>query len=227
MEKKNKIIVISLIVLTILVVGVCIYVLNNKKDTNDDALKFRSEYMELNDKVDSGNNAYLNTVISEDNTVKYLRASAAASMLKDKSGVLYLGYASCPLCRSLVPTLTKIAKDLKETIYYVDLAEIRADFVIENNTLVKIKDGSEGYYELVKALDSVLNDFVLDDGYGNLYNTGEKRIFAPSLVAFKNGEITYYHIGTVSTQTSGYTELSKDEEKELENIIKDVINSKQ
>lgn len=228
MEKKNKIILISLIILTILVVGLCIYSLINKKDTIlSDAEKFRSEYMNLNDKVNEDNQkSYINVIISETNTVKYASEEDVINILKDGTGVIYFGFSKCPWCRSLVPSLTKVAEELNETIYYLDILDIRSSFEISEEKLNKIKDGSKNYYEILKLLDNELEEFYLEDTSGNKYDTLEKRLYAPTLVAIKDGEVTSFHVGTVDTQESGYDKLTDDETKELEKTITDLIESK-
>lgn len=199
---------------------------NNNVD-NTDAIKFRNEYMELNDKLDDNSNqTYLNISISEKNTVKYLTEEEAVNLITKGTGIIYFGYPSCFLCRSLVPTLTDVALNYKETIYYVNIEDIRAEFAIEDGKLNKIKDGSKGYYEIITALDEVLNDFNLDDGNSKIFETGEKIILAPMIVAFKDGMITYYHIGTISSQLSSLEGLTKEQKTELENLIKKIINSK-
>ena len=74
MEKKNKIILMAIVFLTVIVIGGCVYsVITNKKLDNNDALKFRNEYMELNDKINEYNGkAYVEVSLSDTNTIKYL-----------------------------------------------------------------------------------------------------------------------------------------------------------
>ena len=74
MEKKNKIILISIILLTIIVVGFCINgIVKNKNIKETDAVKFQSEYMKLNDKINEKNGkTYINVSLSDTNTIKYV-----------------------------------------------------------------------------------------------------------------------------------------------------------
>ena len=228
MEKRNKIILVAIIALTILVLIVCIYsIFNNNHVNESDANKFRTEYMELNDKInESSGEAYPIVNISVDNTVKYLSPKKAVEMLQKGSGIIYFGYNSCPWCRSLVSILTDAAIDKRETIYYVDISEIRSSFTIENGKLDKNANGSKEYYNILKELDSYLDDYYLEDDSGNKYDTEEKRLYAPTLVAVKKGKVKGIHVGTVTSQKSGYDKLSNEEEEELKKAVEKLIDKK-
>lgn len=228
MEKRNKIILVAIITLTILVLIVCIYsIFNNNHVNESDANKFRTEYMELNDKInESSGEAYPIVNISVDNTVKYLSPKKAVEMLQKGSGIIYFGYNSCPWCRSLVSILTDAAIDKRETIYYVDISEIRSSFTIENGKLDKNANGSKDYYNILKELDNYLDDYYLEDDSGNKYDTEEKRLYAPTLVAVKKGKVKGIHVGTVTSQKSGYDKLSNEEEEELKKAVEKLIDKK-
>lgn len=226
MEKKNKILLISLVVLTLLVVGGCIYAIMHNNNKNKDAIKFKNEYSEYNGQTTPYGMEYVNVSIDDDNTVKYVTEEKAIKLLKEGRGVIYFGFSTCPWCRSLVSTLTDVAEDKNETIYYLDILDIRSTFKIENSKLNKTKDGSKGYYELLKLLDNELEEYYLTDEAGNEYDTNEKRLYAPTLVAFNKGKITSIHVGTVESQKSGFDELTEEQVDELEEIIEKLINSK-
>ncbi len=228
MENKNKIIVVLIIILTMCVIGFCIYSVINKKDNvESDAIKFRQEYMELNDKVNENTGKpYVNVTISETNTVKYADEDEIVDILNNRTGIIYFGYKTCPWCRSLLPTLTKIAEENNETIYYLDIYDIRSSFELKDNSVNKVKDGSSGYYKILRLLDSYLEDFYLTDDEGNKFDTKEKRLYAPTVVAVSNGEVKSIHVGTVSSQESAYDKLTNEQTKELEEIIEKLIDSK-
>lgn len=229
MEKKNKIILIAIIILTLSVIGICVYsVIKNKNIEETDAVKFRNEYMELNDKINDVNGkAYVNVNLSDTNTVKYVTEEEAVEILENGTGVIYFGFSTCPWCRNLVSTLTKVAEEEKETIYYLDVLNIRSTFALEEGKLNKTRDGSESYYKILELLDEELDAFYLVDEAGNKYDTSEKRLYAPTLVAVSKGNITSTHVGTVESHESGYDTLTEDQTKELEKIIKNLINSKE
>ena len=227
MDKNNKIILILLVILTLVVVGVCTYsvIKNNEKDT--DAIKFRNEYSELNGKVNENNGKnYVNVSISDSNTIKYITEEKAIELLEEGTGVIYFGFSTCPWCRSLVSTLTSVAENKNESIYYLDILDIRSAFELNEGKLNKIKDGSKGYYKILELLDEQLEDFYLIDDAGNKFDTEEKRLYAPTIVAFNKGNITSIHVGTVESQENGYDELTSDQITELESIIEKLIASK-
>lgn len=227
MENKNKIILALLMILTISVVGVCIFRVLLKNEKMTDAIKFRNEYIELNDKINENNGKnYVNVKISEDNTVKYVTEEKAVELLESGTGVIYFGFSTCPWCRSLISTLTSVAESKNETIYYLDVLNIRSTYEVKDGKLNKLKEGTKGYYKILNLLDKELEEFYLTDEDGNKYDTLEKRLYAPTLVAVKNGKVTKLHVGTVESQENGYDKLTDNQLEELESIIKDLINSK-
>lgn len=227
MDKKNKIVLILLVILTLTVVGVCTYSVLNNNEKDTDAIKFRNEYSELNGKVNETNGKnYVNVSISDANTVKYINEEEAVELLKDGTGVIYFGFSTCPWCRSLVSPLTSVAENKNETIYYLDILDIRSAFELDEGKLNKIKDGSKAYYKILELLDEELEEFYLIDEAGNKFDTEEKRLYAPTLVAFNKGKVTSVHVGTVDSQENGYEELTKEQTEELENIVEKLIDSK-
>lgn len=224
MEKKNKIIFFVVLVVTIILVVICsLFVINNNKNINSDAYKFRNEYMELNDKLNElTNRNHPDVFISETNTVKYINAKEAIKMLESGSGIIYFGYATCIECRLLVPTLTEICEKEKENIYYLDVSNMRSSFVVENGAIKKIKDGTEEYYKILSLLDKQLDDLYLVDDSGNMYNTEEKNFFVPILVGLNKGEIRDIHTGVVSGDSISLKDVEK---KELEKRINNLINN--
>lgn len=227
MENKNKIILALLIILTISVVGFCVFRVLLKNEELTDAIKFYNEYSELNNKENKNNGKiYVNVKINKENTVKYITEEEAINILEDGTGVIYFGFSTCPWCRSLISTLTNIAKSKNETIYYLDVLNIRSSYEVKDGKLNKLKEGTKGYYKILELLDNNLESYALVDEEENVYETNEKRLYAPTIVAVKNGEIKDFHVGTVDSQESGYDELTETQKTELESIIKDLINSK-
>ena len=228
MERNNKLILIILVILTLSVVGVCVYsVLQNCDKKISDAIKFREEYTELNNKINESNGKeYVNVTISDKNTFKYVSEEEAVKLLEDGTGVIYFGFPECPWCRSLVSSLAKVAEEKNETIYYLNILDIRSSFEIDGGKLKKIKEGSKNYYKILDLLDEELEEFYMEDASGNKFDTSEKRLYAPTLVAINEGKITSLHVGTVESQESGYDELTEDQVTELENVIEKLINSK-
>ena len=81
--------------------------------------------------------------------------------------------------------------------------------------------------ELLELLDSILGEDtykISDDNF--TYDTSEKRIYLPMIVAVKNGKIMGNHVGTVSLieGQSKYDLLKKNQIQELSKIYKNLIN---
>lgn len=226
MNRSNKIMLILLVVLTLVVVGVCTYAVLNKEEKNTDAIKFFNEYTNLNGTINENNGKnYVDVTISDTNTIKYITEEKAVELLEKGTGTIYFGFSTCPWCRSLVSTLTKVAEEKNETIYYLDILDMRSSFEVSDGKINKIKEGTKGYYKILELLDKNLEDFYLTDTEGNKFNTGEKRLYAPTLVAFNKGTITDIHVGTVDSQESGYDNLTDSQIEELEKRIIKLLNS--
>lgn len=116
-----------------------------------DAEKFSGEY----------------TNVDNTNLFVYRTSSEIINILKNGTGIVYLGFPGCPWCQAYVPYLNEVAKtNGLEKIYYFNILEDR-----KNNT--------DDYKEMV----SLLKDYLSNDSEGN------KRIYAPSIIAVKAGEI--------------------------------------
>ena len=227
MKKENKIVVCIIVLFSLIMVSYCICLVLNRDRKINDAIKFRNEYMELNDKMnDETDKVYTTVNISKTNTVKYLSDNEIIDLLENGIGLIYFGEATSSWCRSIITYLTEIAEEKKETIYYLDISKIRSLFEINNDKISKIKEGSKTYYKILSILDEYLEDYYLIDELGNRYNTNEKRLTLPTIIMVNDGEIVGFHEGTVSTQESGSDKLNSEEIEELKEIITQIINSK-
>ncbi len=230
MKKKN--IIISIIVIIIAILIATIVVLNNKsKNINNDALRFKEEYESLNNVVrDSDGELYNSVSINEDNPIKYVDIKETLKLLKNKKGILYIGANWCPWCRNAIEVLIDSANDMNlNEIYYLDLTNYRNVWEIIDKKLVKTQTESEGYYDLLDALDGILgsDNYKLKDDDGNIYDTGEKRIYMPIVIAFKDGKIVDHHLSTVTLKDNQtkYDKLDGNQYNELKKIYTDLIKS--
>lgn len=149
---KKKIVLLIIIILIICSVILGIILLNYNNDTQiNDADKFSQEYKQ----------------VDEDNVFVYRNIDEIINILKNGTGVVYLGFPECPWCQSYVAQLNKVAKISGiEKIYYFNILEDR-----KNNT--------KKYQEIV----SILKDNLLSDAEGN------KKVFVPDVTYVVNGEI--------------------------------------
>lgn len=153
MSKKARIIrgLISLILGVSMLV--CFIVLGNKDYKKDD--------------TSSQNLADTYSYLSKSNVFKITTIDNAINVLKSGTGVIFLGFSSCPWCQAYAPILNEAAKDHDSiNVYYVDIKESRA-----NNT--------KEYQEIV----SLLKNYLSNDDEGN------PRIFVPNVVFVKDGKI--------------------------------------
>ena len=78
------------------------------------------------------------------------------------------------------------------------------------------------------ALANDLNDYVLVTNKGKKVNTGEKRLYAPTVVAVKEGVVVGFHEGTVEKHEKDdngeLRDLTKEETKTLLKTYGDIIS---
>ncbi len=191
-----------------------------------DASKFKEEYESLNGTTNKSGKVIRTITIDKDNPIVYSTAEEIVKKIEDKETfVVYFGFASCPWCRSVLPTLLDVSKDLKlDKIYYVDILNIRDSLILDDNgKLITETEGSEAYYKLLTLLDSVLSDYSMSDKDGNKIETNEKRIYAPNVVGIANGKPLELTTGISSLQTDAYMELTPEMIKETTSMFRCVI----
>lgn len=161
MEKKKQL--IRGIVLILLGVGLLVaFILLGKKDWKQvqpkDSVRFQEEYK----------------AVAKDNVFVYKTHNEINEMLEKGTGVIYLGFPSCPWCQAYVPYLNEVAKEMKvEEIAYFNIFEAR-----KNNTVA--------YQKTV----SLLKDFL------NTNDEGVKRVFVPEIIVVDKGIITSHNNDT-------------------------------
>lgn len=161
MKKKCVYIVIAILIM-ILVIGYLIFF--NKSKDNNDAQKFALEYG-----------------ITTNNVFVYRGQQEIINILKNGTGIVYLGFPECPWCKEYVKYLNEVAKESNfNKIYYLNILNDR-----KNNT--------EEYQEIVSLLDEYLH----------YSDEGTKRIYVPAVIVVQNGKILGFDDET-SYDTKGY-----------------------
>lgn len=150
-------------------------------DNETDALRFYKEY----------------PLVKENNVYKYTTYDNVIELITEGSGVIYLGFPTCPWCKELTPILNEVAKEksVKEVFYY-NFKDIR-----ENNT------------DEYKKLVTLLSEYIGEDKEGN------KRISAPSTIFVKNGKIKGVHVGTVDSHDAHERTMTDEEKSQLKTIL--------
>lgn len=222
--KDNRLFMIIVTILAAIVLVLNIQkVISNNSQT--DGIKFKEEYEKLNGKKNDQGKKYREITIYSKNKMVYKTTEEVLELIdKKKSFVLYFGFDTCPWCRSVVPTLASISKELNQEVYYIDVKDIRDTFELDDDNKPKlVKKGSKDYSKLLEKLESVLEDYTLTDSDNNEIKVGEKRIYAPSIVIVIDGKAKELTTGISDKQTDGYMKLTKEMEKETYNKIKKVL----
>lgn len=222
--KDNKLFMIIVTVLAAIVLVLNIQkVISNNSQT--DGIKFKEEYEKLNGKKNDQGKKYREITIDSKNKMVYKTTEEVLNLIdKKKSFVLYFGFDTCPWCRSVVPTLASISKELNQKLYYIDVKDIRDTYELDDDNKPKlVKKGSKDYSKLLEKLEPVLEDYTLTDSDNNKIEVGEKRIYAPNIISVINGEAKELTTGISDKQTEGYMKLTKEMEKETYNKIKKIL----
>ena len=231
-DKDKKMFLGILLLLFEFMIFVGILAFRDKKEeissgSSTDALLFKNEYESLNNIVrEKDGKTIRELMISSNNPVDILTEDETLRLLKEGTGIIYFGFADCPWCRTLLPVLFKTLDNMSiERLYYLNIGSIRDTLVLNDKNKVEVKEeGTQGYYKIVEALDSVLDSYYLTTSDGKKVDTKKKRLYAPTLVGVKNGEIVGIHVGTLESQENAYDDLTIEQEEELSKSIQELVN---
>ena len=128
--------------------------------------------------------------IAEKPQVLEITAEEAAALSGERA-LLYLGASWCPWCRNALPSLMAAADaEGFSYIYYADLTEERDLFEVIGGEPVKIREGTPGYRLLLDQLEAFLPDYTVAAPDGTVHETGEKRIYLPTLAYLEGDHYT-------------------------------------
>lgn len=192
-----------------------------KEGKVSDGQKFKEEYEALNNTVRKSDGQTYGTMnIPKDNPIKYTTAKEALEVLDSNSAIIYIGAPWCPWCRNAIPVLFDLAEKYEvENIYYIELDDIKSNYEVENGKLKQTSKGTDDYYALLDKLKDRLDDYVITDDDGKKYDTGEKRIFMPYVIAVRDGEVVGDKVGTV-TLNSGQNKYDSLTQEQVEQLTK-------
>lgn len=151
--------ILSIIILFVLaLVGIYYFYTAHNSVLEKDNVKFAKEY----------------TGVTEDNVFVYKNENEIVSILKSKSGIVYLGFPECPWCQKYVTLLNEVAKEKGiDEIYYFNIKDARA-----NKTVA--------YTEIVE----ILNEYIPTDDEGN------KKVMVPDLTFVMDGKVKWHNNDT-------------------------------
>ena len=208
-DNMKKVITIISILIILLSLSGC------GKTKENDALKFREEYMSLNGEKNDYGKKNRSITIPKENPFIYQTAEELAERIEKKESFLvYFGFAKCPWCRSVLEELIKALDDNDiDKIYYVDVLDIRDIKEIDKEGNIKTtKEATEGYKRLIKQLDEVLEEYTLTKDEEKI-SAGEKRIYAPNVVAISNGKPIQLETGISEKLKDPYDKLTSEIKK--------------
>ena len=144
--------------------------------------------------------------VSKNNVFVYRNIDEIINILEKGTGIVYLGFPECKWCQRYTKYLNEVAMDMGiSKIYYYNIREDR-------------KLNTENYQKIV----SILENYLQNDEEGN------KRIYVPSAIALKKGEIVGFDDET-AWDTKGFetpdeywnTDEVNDLKEKLEKMIAD------
>ena len=188
---QKRYIIIGVILLFFLVIGFICY--------SKDNIRFKFSY-ELVNKVELAKNKKIKINIPIDNRVKYIKnGTELIDLFKNGTGIIYMGYETCPWCRNAVPVLIdSVISNNLDTIYYLNIHDV---------DISSVKD------ELYKILDEYLK----------VTDNSEKVLAVPDVYAIKNGKIVAHHRGCVEGYKNPYKKMNNEQIDELKDIYNKMI----
>lgn len=222
MKYTKKILLCVLVMITVVFLTGCV----NNDEVTTDAKKFKEEYESVNGQEVKSNTTARELTISDDNPFVYATAEEIVEMIdNEETFAVYFGFSTCPWCRSMVEVMIEVAEDIGlDTIYYVDVKDIRNVLEVVDGEVTTKTEGSDGYMDLLDRLDAVLADYTLTDEDDEEVDTHMKRIYAPNVVSVINGKSEKMTTGTSEKLENPYDELTDEIKKESYEMLECTLN---
>ncbi len=222
MKKKLKIILGLLSILLIGIVVIISFIIISKEES------FKEAYEKNNGELSAySNKEYLEVNIDKNNKIEEITYADVLNKLENgENFVVFFGFPTCPWCRLIVEQLVNVSNnDDIETVYYVNIEDTRNSIEVdENGNLKTIKSGDEDYLKLIDNISYILNDYIVYDEEGTMFDTNMQRIFAPNIIVFDNKEAIYITSGVDDSISDPYSiptdEQSLNIQKNIENVLK-------
>jgi len=192
----------------------------NETPALSDGARFAAEYAEPNGQLRSNGEPYAVLDIPEDNPVIYLEAHEVISKLESGTGIINLGFPTCPWCREIVPHLLELAKQNNTPLYYMNIQPIRdVQELDESGEVVTATEGTPEYHRMVE----LLYDWLWE--YAGLEDPEIKRIYVPTTIFVRDGEILYVHIATLrENYDGGYRPLDDQQLVRVKGYLTDALD---
>lgn len=218
---KNKLVWIIIAVLLLCNIGLVGFLLtkddgvDNPPVVSCDADRFKSEYEALSGKDNGYGGTHLDISIPTENKIEYVNSTRVKQVLSNGTGVIYFGFPECPWCRNMIPTLLDVANEYNVDILYLNNKAERDTIKLDDTgKVVMEKEGSKDYYDILDLLGEKASV------YNGLNDETIKRLYFPTVVFVKDGEIVAFHEGTVDSQEDASVYLDAAQQKELKATLK-------
>ena len=183
------------------------------------AASWRESYEALNGETDENGRLWPTVMLPEELRVLFPTEEEVLGLFQDGTGILYFGFPTCPWCRTLLPVLSEVLTEHPEiTLFCRDLREDRDEYRLDADGSPRlVREGTAFYDELRSLLEAWLGP------YRGLNDDSIRRIYMPTLVFLRDGEVRAVHIGTVDGQQSGYDPLTDEQRGELKSVLEEAI----
>lgn len=208
----------------ILVLLLCLFLVGCSSKPIDieksDAIEFKEIYESLNGQSDEDGIAYTTIEISEDNPM-IISSNEEILEVLDNSGIILFAFPECPWCRLCLPVVLDAAKNNGiGKIYYLNNLNERNKYEVIDNQLVETEKGTEEYYQILEKLGDKATGYYFED----FDNETIKRVYFPTVVVIKNGEVLLLQSSCMDSHTDPYIPFTSEEYQELYNIYSEGFN---
>lgn len=200
-----------------------------------ETISFKESYESLNGKETSSGKTYREISINDENIFNIIDLKQFENFSSkdfDYTGILLISDPKCPWCRSVLPTAIEVAKE--QSIDKIDVIHawdaegnevFRDKYVEVEDGKYELQVGHPLYNYLINCQGSeLLNDYIITKSDGSSFETGEKRIYLPSFLYVKNGDIVAFTTGISELQSGAYDELSVEVIEDMRTKLLDFFN---
>jgi len=205
-----------LIALVLSVIIACVScIIDNEPSNISDGARFAAEYMELNGELRSNGEPHYVLDIPKDVPVIFLEADEVIEKLESGTGMINLGFPTCPWCREIVPYLIDLTEQNNIPLYYMNIQPIRDVRELDGSgEVITTTEGTPEYHRMVE----LLYDWLWE--YRGLEDPNIKRIYVPATIFVKDGKIQYVHIATLrENYDDGYIPLDDRQSERVANYL--------
>ena len=125
--------------------------------------------------------------IPEENPIRFADFEYMVNFIEEgNTGIIYLGFPSCPWCRVFVPVFLDAARDFGvEEILYKNILYYRNILELRDGEIYETRAGHPYYYKMLE----ILGDWAPE--YAGLGDPGIRRIFVPAFIFVREGEVIF------------------------------------